>query len=268
MSVPKSYLNRLRDAGVPDPQGDLRRLFSWAFDGVPDEDWPDAQQCWDYFDDAIKKRVTRMPVSQIIGRRAFWRHDFEVTSDVLDPRPETETLVELALACPFERVLDLGTGSGAIVISILADRPKARGVGTDLSEAALAVAARNADRTGVADRLTLKVSNWFEAVSGSFDLIVSNPPYIAAGEMAGLAPEVRDWEPRGALTDEGDGLSAYRAIAAGAGDHLTPGGRLMAEIGPTQAKDVRAIFRQSGLVEIFVHTDLDGRDRVVSARKP
>ena len=219
------------------------------------------------FEDLVRRRAAREPFSHIAGYRDFWTHRFKVTSDVLDPRPETETLVAQALAEPFLKVLDLGTGSGCILISLLAEMPEAKGVGTDLSERAVLVAGENAKRIGVADRLVLPLSDWFEDVGGVFDLIVSNPPYIAADEMDALQPEVRDFEPRGALTDEADGLSAYRAIAAGAPDHLTPGGRLLVEIGPTQARDVCEIFQAAGLVDITVHSDLDGRDRVVAARK-
>ena len=245
----------LRAAGVPDAPGDARRLFAWA-------------ETEGAFDEAIAKRARRVPVSQITGRRAFWASDFTVTSDVLDPRPETELLVELALLEPFQKVLDLGTGSGCILISLLLEQSKARGVGTDVSEKAVLVAGENAARLGVGDRLVLPLSTWFDDIGGRFDLIVSNPPYIAAAEMADLQPEVRDHEPRSALTDEADGLSAYRQIAAGAPHHLTPGGRLLVEIGPTQARAVSELFRNAGLEDITVHPDLDGRDRVVSARMP
>jgi release factor glutamine methyltransferase len=191
-----------------------------------------------------------------------------VTSDVLDPRPETETLVAAALEEPFVRVLDLGLGSGCILLTLLAERPGATGLGVDLSPAALEVAGRNAVRIGVSDRATLALSNWFQNVDGLFDLIVSNPPYIALAEMPGLQPEVRDWEPRLALTDEGDGLGAYRAILAGAASHLAPQGRLMVEIGPTQAEAVAEIGAAHGFAPPEVRRDLDGRARVCLFRVP
>lgn len=215
---------------------------------------------------SIDARAARQPVSQITGRRAFWNHEFRVTPDVLDPRPETELLVEQALAEPFASVLDLGTGSGAILISLLAERPMARGIGCDLSQAALEVARQNAAAVGVS--ADFRLSDWFSAVSESFDLIVSNPPYIALAEMADLAPEVRDWEPHLALTDGGDGLAAYRAICAGATGHLRPGGRLMVEIGFAQGEPVMDLMRTSGLVEVTLRHDLGGRDRVVWGRMP
>ena len=219
------------------------------------------------FEAAVTARAARQPVAQITGRREFWGRPFRVTPDVLDPRPDTEALVALALAEPFATVLDLGTGSGCLLVTLLAEGPAATGIGTDVSEAALGVASANARALGVAARATVLRADWFGGVSGRFDLIVSNPPYIAAAEMAGLAPEVRDWEPRGALTDGADGLSAYRAIAAGAGAHLAPGGRLIVEIGATQGPAVAAIFSAAGLASVEVHPDLEGRDRVVCARE-
>ena len=175
-------------------------------------------------------------------------------------------LIEAALAEPFASVLDLGTGTGAILISLLAERPGTRGIGTDISPAALIVARENADRIGVcADFME---SDWFSGLSGEFDLIVSNPPYIALTEMDDLSPEVALWEPRQALTDGADGLSAYRAITAGAPAHLTPGGRLIVEIGPSQGAAVAALMAGAGLVDPHVLRDLDGRDRIVCGRKP
>lgn len=268
MTRRKSYVNRLRAAGVPDAEGDVRRLTAWAFEGVPEAEWEWAQERWDVLEGALDQRIKRQPVSQITGRRAFWRHEFRITPDVLDPRPETEALVEIALTEPFVRVLDLGTGSGCILISLLADRPNASGVGTDISAQALLVAGSNAQRIGVVDRMILPLSDWYEDVGGRYDLIVSNPPYIPAIEMDCLQPEVKDWEPRAALTDENDGLSAHRAIVEGALDHLTPGGRILLEIGPGQADAVTSFLSSAGLQEIRVHPDLDGRDRVASARAP
>ncbi|MEL6587065.1 MAG: peptide chain release factor N(5)-glutamine methyltransferase, partial [Pseudomonadota bacterium] len=184
----------------------------------------------------------------------------------LDPRPDTETLVEAALQAPFARVLDLGTGSGCILLSLLHERPHATGVGTDLSAKALAVAAQNADRVGVATRVTWRQSDWLAAVTGTFDLIVSNPPYITAAEMGGVAPEVLR-EPALALSPGGDGLDAYRAIARDAPNHLDAAGRLLVEIGPTQGGAVCALMAEAGLRNIAVLPDLDGRDRVVLAEK-
>nr|WP_268821742.1 peptide chain release factor N(5)-glutamine methyltransferase [Octadecabacter dasysiphoniae] len=214
-----------------------------------------------------ERRRAREPMAHILGTRDFWKHSFVVTKDVLDPRPDTETLVQAALEVPFARVLDLGTGSGCILISVLADRSGATGVGADVSEAALEVAAQNVMAIGVYERCVLVQSDWFEGVDGTFDLIVSNPPYIAEDEMPTLAPEL-SFEPRIALTDGGDGLSCYRILADGAGAHLNAGGWLMVEIGPTQAGQVAQMFRAAGLVAVGIRRDLDGRDRVVVGQKP
>jgi release factor glutamine methyltransferase len=166
------------------------------------------------------------------------------------------------------RLLDLGTGTGCILLSCLASMPLATGTGVDLSEPALAVARDNARSLGLAARARFLRSDWFSAVEGRFDLIVSNPPYIAEAEMPGLAAEVRDWEPHLALTPGGDGLGAYRALAAGAGARLMNGGRLFLEIGPSQAAAVSGLLAAQGFVQIRTLADLDGRDRVVSAVRP
>lgn len=211
----------------------------------------------------IEARGQRQPVAQITGFRDFYAHRFKVTGDTLDPRPETEALVEAALALPWTSVLDMGTGTGAILISLLAARPGSSGMATDISDAALDVARENAHLVGVTARFAR--SDWYDGISQRFDLIVSNPPYISLEEMADLSVDVRDWEPHSALTDGADGLTAYRAIAAGAVDHLTPGGHVLVEIGHRQGADVAAIFRAAG-AEARILPDLDGRDRVVLAR--
>lgn len=217
----------------------------------------------------LHRRLEHEPVSRIIGRRVFWGRDFKISPQVLDPRPETETLIVEALAgTPASRLLDLGTGSGIIAVSLLAEWSGAEAVATDISSEALAIAAHNAATHGVAARLTLTEASWFEGIAGVFDLIVSNPPYIAADEMAGLAPEVRDHDPEIALTPGGDGLDAYRSITAGAAGQLSAGGRLLVEIGPTQAQAVVEMMRAHGLEDVTVLTDMDGRDRVVLGHKP
>lgn len=258
---------RLKAAGIEAPQGDVDKLRKHAFprryaDYNDIQDGTALDRFWGY----VARRENREPMAHILGGRYFWNHRFKVTADVLDPRPDTETLVELALSEPFDRVLDLGTGSGCIVISVLAERRAATGVGTDISDAALAVAAQNIAIGEVETQLTLLKSDWFSSVTGTFDLIVSNPPYIAASEMADLQPEVRDFEPHLALTDQNDGLSAYRTIAADAPRFLTPGGRLLVETGFAQADAVTQIFKGAGLENIACQVDLAGKHRVVSAR--
>jgi release factor glutamine methyltransferase len=263
----------LRDAGIEDGSRDARVLLAHALGIGHDrltlklQDEMTGPQTALY-DAALQSRIARQPVAQITGRRLFWGHSFRVTRDVLDPRPETETLVAEALARPFLKMLDLGTGTGCILLSCLKGMPMARGVGTDISDAALQVAIGNTRDLGLEARARFRKADWFSGVTGAFDLIVSNPPYIAEGEMPGLAPEVRDWEPHLALTPGGDGLDPYRAIARGAGARLMPGGRLLVEIGPTQGAAVTALFRAAGLDEVRILPDMDGRDRVVAAMKP
>ena len=262
----------LREAGIEDAPRDARLLMAKAM-GVPadrltlhlQDDLSDSAT--QTFATLVRTRATRQPMAQILGERLFWGRSFEVTRDTLDPRPETEVLVKQALSQPFVKLLDLGTGSGCILISCLLGMPAATGLGTDLSEAALRVATRNAARHDLT-RAVFKTSDWFRAVPDPYDLIVSNPPYIAAADMPGLAPEVRNWEPKAALTPGGDGLAAYRAIAAGAAARLLPGGRILLEIGPSQGAAVSALLARQGLIAVRVLPDLDGRDRVVCAEKP
>ncbi|NNJ67686.1 MAG: peptide chain release factor N(5)-glutamine methyltransferase [Boseongicola sp.] len=212
-----------------------------------------------------ERRAAREPVSRILEGRLFYGRWFKIGPEVLDPRPETEILVEQALKATFQNVLDIGTGSGCIVITLLAERPDATGLATDVSEGALRIASENALALSVGDRLQLTVSDWFKDVDGRFDLIVSNPPYIRSSEMEDLEPEVLNGDPHIALTDFADGLTGYRELAAKAQAHLTSGGRILVEIGPTQADDVVRLFMQAGFKTCSVHKDFDGRDRVVEA---
>lgn len=264
---------RLEAAGVAGAGRDARVLLAFATGIALDRlalqlNDPLSGAAAQRFEAAIQARVRRQPVSQITGKRLFWKHEFRVTPDVLDPRPDTELLVAIALERGFQRMLDLGTGSGCILLSCLADMPMASGTGTDISAAALAVARQNGLALGLTDRSRFQHADWCRGVAGRFDLITANPPYIAADEMPDLAPEVRDWEPHLALTPGGDGLDAYRAIAAQAPARLLPGGRLMVEIGPTQAAAVTGLFAEQGLIDITLRRDLDGRDRVVASVKP
>lgn len=216
----------------------------------------------------VVRRLAREPLAQILGEWPFYGRGFVVTRDTLTPRPDTETLVDLALAEPFLRLVDLGTGTGAIGVTLLAERSQATGVATDLSPGAVSVAARNAARHGVEKRLELRQADWWQGIEGRFDLIVSNPPYVTEAEYAGLAPEITAWEPRAALTPGGDGLAAYRAILGGVTAHLEPGGRVLVEIGEAQGTEVAALFMGAGLDAVAVHADINGKARVVSGRSP
>lgn len=269
----RAAIPRLAAAGVPDPATDARHLLAHAMQIGLDRltlHLPDAlsDDTLARFEAALQARQRRQPVAQITGFRTFWGRSFRVTQDTLDPRPETEILVAEAIRHPALKVLDLGTGTGCILLSILGALPMAVGQGVDVSDAALTVARDNAQRLGLDRRAKFTASDWFSAVAGRFDLIVSNPPYIAASEMSALSPEVQEWEPHLALTPGADGLAAYRTICAGAPARLMTGGRLMVEIGPTQGAAVSALMAQAGLAAPRILQDWDGRDRVVLAEKP
>lgn len=216
------------------------------------------------------RREAREPISHILGRKAFWTIEVQVTPAVLTPRPETETLVEVALelsdfAAP-SRVLDLGVGSGAILLALLSARPLAQGVGVDASEEALDVARANAAALGLADRVTLLRGDWGEGLEGGFDLVLSNPPYIRSGAIDLLEPEVARYEPRAALDGGRDGLDAYRQIMPALPHLLKPGGAFAFEVGEGQAEAVWALADQAGLSPEGVRRDLAGKSRVVWGR--
>ncbi len=225
---------------------------------------------------AVRRRLAGEPVSRILGTREFWGMSFAVTPAVLDPRADTETIVELALAMidrhgprtrPL-RVADLGVGSGAILLALLSELPNARGTGTDMSRDALAVAAHNAQALGLDARADFIASDYGTALRGPFDLVVSNPPYIASGDIAGLAREVREHDPELALDGGPDGLAAYRAIAADAPRMLVPGGHLVVEIGAGQQTGVERLFVGAGLEIAATRHDLSGILRAVAAKRP
>ncbi|MFO0681323.1 MAG: peptide chain release factor N(5)-glutamine methyltransferase [Sandaracinus sp.] len=222
----------------------------------------------------VARRRKREPMAYLRGRREFYGREMIVSPAVLVPRPETETLVELALAAmPADRelrVLDLCTGSGCIGVTLLAERPLARAVLTDLSAEALEIARRNADKHVVAERARFALGDLFaalEAAEPAFDVITANPPYIAESERAALEPDVRDFEPGLALFAPDQGLAVVRRIARDAARGLVPGGVLFVEIGMTQGAATAEIFRAAGLVDVRVHADLGGRDRVVEGRR-
>lgn len=220
-----------------------------------------------------ERRLKREPVARILGRKEFWSVMVTVTPDVLVPRPETETLVEGALdfvgrsGLRLEklRILDIGTGSGALLLALLHELPNAIATGTDVSTVALEVARANAARCSFESRCNFVSCDIAEGVQGSFDLVVSNPPYIAHDEIDALAPEVKDHDPRIALDGGRDGLTAYRAIAASAKRLLAPGGRLFVELGIGQEAAVRELFTNVGLDVGVARKDLAGIPRVLGA---
>lgn len=224
------------------------------------------------FRELVRRRgAERIPVAHLTGRKEFWSIPLRVTRDVLTPRPDTETLVQGALgrlaADAEARVLDVGTGSGAIALALLSERPKLRAVATDVSAAALAVARENATALGMDTRIELRAGPLFDPVAGErFDLVVSNPPYLAQGEAAGLAPELAH-EPAQALFAGTAGTELLEALVAGAAPHLVPGGWLLVEVAPTQARTVAGWMRVAGFEDVAVHDDLGRRPRVVAGHR-
>ena len=220
-----------------------------------------------------ERRLKREPVARIFGRKEFWNLSLLVGPAVLVPRPETETVVEAALDFVVRgglrmeklRILDIGAGSGALLLALLSELPNAVGVGTDISTAALQVARANAARNDLAGRATFLACDIAAGVAGPFDLIVANPPYVARGDIASLAPEVRDFDPALALDGGPDGLDGYRAIAANARALLAPGGKLVVELGIGQEPAVRALFTKAGLQVGAARDDLAGIPRALSA---
>ena len=220
------------------------------------------------FDEAITQRLNHRPVSRIIGVRQFWGRNFQVTDDVLDPRGDTETLIAEALQTPAKRILDLGTGSGILGITLAAEQVDAVVVVTDISKAALLVAKTNAKRHDVEDRIEFIESDWFDSLHGKFDLIISNPPYIGENELEGLESDVIDYDPIIALTPGGDGIAPYRIIAGQAQNYLNENGRVIVEIGHLQGKDVKNLFLQAGFSGVQILQDLEGKDRAIVAKHP
>jgi release factor glutamine methyltransferase len=227
------------------------------------------------FHSHIGRRLAGEPIARILAAKEFWGLSFALNEATLVPRPETELLVEVALKAAFEQfggralsICDLGAGSGAIVIALLSELPHARAVATDISAAALAMARTNAERHGVADRITFVEASFDDGPVGCFDLVLSNPPYVRSDDIAGLDREVREHDPVLALDGGGDGLAAYRQILARAPALLACGGMLIFEVGDRQSERVADLCRVAGLSDIAVSRDLAGIARAVAARRP
>lgn len=277
----QSVTARLRDAGVDNARLDARLLIAEAVrvsaEDIllhPERTIAEAEAA--ALETLVVRRVSREPMSHILGIKGFWDFDLAVSADVLTPRPETELLVDVAIrhfastGSEPETVLDLGTGSGCIVLSVLDVFPTAKGHAVDLSDAALKQARDNAGALDLADRMKFYQGRWFSALGNTsvqFDLIVSNPPYIPTSDIKSLAPEVRDYEPHLALDGGADGLVAYRDILADVAGYLKPRGLLVFEVGVGQAEAVSQLCCDSGFDHVETFDDLAGIGRVVSAQR-
>ena len=265
---------RLKAAGIDSPSIDARLLLEAATGAGRVDILTDPYRVLDAdkiaaLDVLIDRRVKREPVSRILGKKGFWKIMLNVTPDVLSPRPDTETLLDVVVrAFPPHRafdMIDLGTGSGAILLATLMERAGARGVGTDISTEAIAVARENAANLDLNGRCTFIRTDWAAGFAeDSFDLVVSNPPYIPTGDIPGLDPEVRDHDPHLALDGGPDGLQPYRDLAPEIARILRPEGVFAVEIGWDQGAAVKALFEAAGFTDVKVVKDLGDRDRVVT----
>lgn len=259
----------LAAAGIDNPWREARLLLIHAT-GLTEAEvigYPERRvETTDEFTTLIDRRAAREPMSHVLGRREFWSLTFEVTADTLDPRPDSETIVEAALdnlkdpETPY-RILDLGTGTGCLLAALLSEFPQASGIGVERSVATAMVAQGNLERLGLANRGRIAVADWTAPLVGSFDLIVTNPPYIPTLEVASLQPEVASFEPGLALDGGADGLDAYRGIFPAAIPLLASDGILIAEFGDGQCDRVIRLAESAALVRREVRTDLAGRSR-------
>ncbi len=263
-------------AGLDTPRLDARILIGHATNLEPSMLFARAGQALTSAEsDTVRgfaaRRLKHEPVSRILGYREFWGLDFKLNAETLDPRSDTETLVSTALTLKASypgprRILDLGTGTGCILLAILSAWPEATGLGIDRARRAVEAAAENAARLGLAARTAFREGNWCDGIDEQFDIIVSNPPYIAIGEAAALAPEVAIFDPHLALFAGEDGLEAYRALIPAAKTRLRRGGRLLLEIGATQADAVEDLLVAAGFARESRVSDLAGKNRVLMAR--
>lgn len=276
--IRQEAISRLEQADIASPRLDVDLLLEQATGLTPLEIALEGMREISFgevevFQELIKRRAAREPVSQILGKKDFWTLTFKVSRHCLTPRPDSETLIEAALEVIADRkaplkILDLGTGSGCLLLSLMSELPHSHGVGVDLSEEALALARENAENLDLAGRCVFLLSDWATTLPPDqrFDIILCNPPYIALGEKVGLERDVRDYEPPLALFAEKDGLQEYERLARIIPDLLTPGGYAFLEIGHKQGPAVRKIFQDSGVKQLEIIPDLAGRDRCVLLR--
>tara|TARA_B100000686_G_C16659977_1_gene900365 strand:+ start:17 stop:877 length:861 start_codon:yes stop_codon:yes gene_type:complete len=266
--------DRLKAAQIESPRRDARLLFAYVTGKTVE--WivahnDEAAEELSEFENVLRRREAREPLSHILGKREFWSLSFKVNASVLDPRPDSEIVVSAVLGKYPEsgralQIADLGTGTGCLLLSILSERPTAEGMGVDISESALSIARKNALRFGLSARATFVQSDWDSALDKTFDVVLSNPPYIPTAEIEGLAPEITLYEPRCAIDGGADGLVAYRQIADALPRILKPNGLVALEIGQGQEGSVPEILRDSGIQAVSLEKDLAGIPRCVLGR--
>jgi release factor glutamine methyltransferase len=274
----QSVSTRLAAVGVGESRLEARLLLAeaagWSLETiVAERDTPVEPGIVARVERLAGRRLAREPMSHILGWREFWSLRFRVTADVLTPRPDSETLVEAVLgALPDRnaplRILDLGVGSGCLMLSLLHELPQASGMGIDRSQRALAVARQNAEALGLAARADLRAGDWGEGIAEVFDVVVSNPPYVPSDDIGALDPEVSEHEPWLALDGGADGLDCYRRLVGQLGYLVQPRGIVALEVGRGQAPAVARLVRDAGFRSVSIHTDLAGVERVVLARRP
>jgi release factor glutamine methyltransferase len=276
MSTLSDYLRdiekRLSAAGIDNPKLDAQLLVGHVLTLDRTQMFAQAQRMLSadeikHIDALIERRLKHEPVARIIGEREFWGLPFGLNEATLEPRPDSETLTEAALkhAKNAARILDLGTGTGCLLLSLLHELPNATGLGIDIAPRAVEQAQKNAERLELDDRAIFKTSNWLEGITGRFDLIISNPPYIPANDIPNLMPDVREFDPRAALDGGKDGLDVYRLLIPQLSNFLNPEGLVIFEVGQGQVQRVSEMFKSAGFQNVSIRNDLGGTARCVAA---
>ena len=265
--------NKLSESGIEGAARDARILTAYALQiPISELSLKISQQVSEKIivklEKLILRRINREPISKILGRRDFWGRTFSINENVLDPRGDTETLIEFVIEKPVKSVLELGTGSGAIAITLACEWKEVHVTAIDISKEALSLAKRNAEKFNVQNKIDFFKSDWFEAVKGSFDLIICNPPYIGLIEKDELSDEVIKYDPEIALFAGCDGLDAYKKIIPNLAKFLNPDGFVVLEIGASQSNQVKNMMNVVGFIETQVVKDLSGKDRLVASKSP
>ena len=262
---------KLSKSGIEGGARDARILTAYAL-GIPISDLSlkineqVSRKIISKLEKLINRRIEREPISKILERREFWGRSFSINENVLDPRGDTETLIDYVIEKPVKSVLELGTGSGAIAVTLACEWKEANVTATDISEDALSLAERNAEKFNVKNKINFLKSDWFDAVEGLFDLIIANPPYIGLMEQGEISPEVIKYDPEIALFAGSDGLDAYRKIIPSLAKFLNPEGFVVLEIGASQSNQVKDLMNSSGFFDLKTVKDLSGKDRLIAAK--